>query len=77
MTKKKSQAKELISYGIGSMAGLGAMGAIGGIPGMPAAGKTLTTTVGAGLNIGAIGQMANIGLNIMPKTGKKSKKLKW
>ena len=75
MGKKKSQAKGLISYGIGSMAGLGAMGAISALPNMPAAGKTLTTTVGTGLNLGAIGQVANIGLNIFPKT--KSKKYKW
>ena len=61
----------MIGYGIGSMAGLGAIGAMGAIPGMPA--NTIGTTVGAGLNLGAVGQLANIGLNIMPKKDKKSK----
>ena len=74
MGKKKTSAKSLIGYGIGSMAGLGAMGAMSGIPGMPA--NNMTSMVGTGLTLGGIGQVANIGMNIMPSTSTKVKKKK-
>jgi len=80
MVKKKkvkklySNAKGLMGYGVGGMAGLGAMGAMGSIPGMPA--NTLTSTVGTGLNIGAIGGVAKIGLDMFSNDKRRVKKEK-
>ena len=75
MKKKKntlmSLAKDTVGLGVGSMVGIGAMGAISNVPGMPSQAGNVVGTASAGLNLANIGNMANIGMNIIPKTGKK------
>lgn len=61
----KNNVKDLMSTGIGGMAGLGAIGAMGAIPGMPA--NNVGATVGAGVNLANLGNVAKIGLNMIPK----------
>ena len=56
------------------MAGLGAMGAMSSLPGMPA--NSLTSTVGTGLNLGGIGQVAKIGLDMFSKNKEKKNPVK-
>lgn len=75
MTKKKKIMNDLLGTGIGGMAGLGAIGAMNSIPGMPA--NNVGNTVGAGVNIAAIGGLSNIAMSIIPKNGKSSKKRKY
>jgi len=78
MAKKKNKyvghAKDTMGVGVVSMAGLGAMGAIGSIPGMPAAAGTVTGIAGSGLALANVGQLAKVGMDIMPGTEKKKKK---
>ena len=69
MAKKKSLvklAKETVSIGVVSGAGLGAIGAIGATPGMPAAAGGVTQAAGAGLGLVGVGKMAEIGM-ALPK----------
>ena len=68
-------AKSTMGLGVGSMAGMGAMGAMTTLPGMPAAASGIAGTAGAGLSMLNIGNMAKIGMNIIPKD-KKSKNCK-
>lgn len=70
MVKKKKDtdlmgmAKESVGLGVGSMAGMGVMGAMSGIPGMPCAASGIPRTVGAGLGLLNVGQVAKIGMGI-------------
>ena len=71
-TKKKydyqmSNMKGLMGTGLAGMAGMGAIGAMNSIPGMPA--NNIGATVGAGVNLANIGNLAHIGMNIIPKDG--------
>lgn len=73
------QVKENLGVGIGSMAGMSVMGSMGAIPGMPA--NTITGTVGAGLGLANVGQLAKTGMGVVgmfantkTKKAKKSKK---
>lgn len=71
--KGRNNIKELIGTGVGGMAGLGAIGAMNSIPGMPA--NNVGATVGAGVSLANLGNVAKIGMNIIPS--KKSKKNKY
>ena len=68
----RDDVKELVGTGVAGMAGLGAIGTMGGIPGMPA--NNVGATVGAGVSLANISNVAKIGMNIIPRNGKKSKK---
>ena len=57
------QAKENMGVGVASMAGMGVMGSMGAIPGMPA--NTITGTVGAGLGLANVGQVAKTGMGVV------------
>ena len=76
MAKNKymKMAKGTVGLGVGSMAGMGVMGAMGSIPGMPAGTGAITGAVGSGLTLANVGNLAHIGMNIMPKTDKKHSK---
>lgn len=76
MAKKKTDmmglAKESVGLGVGSMAGMGAMGAMASIPGMPCAASGIPGTVGAGLGLLNVGQVAKIGMGIGNMMGEQS-----
>lgn len=61
------KVKKTIALGVGSMAGIGAMGAISNIPGMPAAAGNTLGIASSGINLANIGNLASIGMNIIPK----------
>jgi hypothetical protein len=65
--KYMNQAVGTAGLGIGSMAGLGAMGAMGSMPGMPAGGAATIGIASSGMQLANIGNLANIGMNIMPR----------
>ncbi len=74
MVKKNKyikHAKDTMGLGITSMAGLGAMGAMSSIPGMPAQAGNVTQVASAGLTLTNVGQLAKVGMDIMPNTKKK------
>lgn len=74
MTKKlMKNVKESMGLGIVSMAGMGAMEAMGSMPGMPA--TPIPSTVGAGLQLANIGQVATIGMSIGSMGTKKKGKI--
>jgi len=67
MASKKTlidHSKDTIGLGVTSMAGMGVMGGMAAIPGMPAAAGATVGTVGAGLNLANVGQMAKVGMAI-------------
>ena len=71
MVKKyMKMVKGTVGLGVGSMAGLGVIGSMGSIPGMPAGTGAITGAVGSGLTLANVGNLANIGMNIMPKIKK-------
>lgn len=70
----KKAMKNLISGGIATMGAGMALGTMDSMPGMPAQAKTTTGIVMTGMNLGNIGNLAKVGMNIMPKG---SKKMKW
>lgn len=61
----RNNIKGLIGTGIGGMAGLGAIGSMNSIPGMPA--NNIGSTVGAGVSLANLGNVARIGMNIIPR----------
>lgn len=71
MVKKNNDVKDLMSTGIGGMAGLGAIGAMGSLPGMPA--NNVGSLASAGVNLAMIGNVAKIGMNVIPKSSGKKK----
>jgi hypothetical protein len=72
MTKKLiKNVKDSMKLGIVSMAGMGAVGAMSGVPGMP--NTTIPSTVGAGMQLANIGQVANIGMGLAGSIGTKKK----
>ena len=77
MKKKNDMVKQTIGTGIASMAGMGAMGAMGSIPGMPAASGNVIGIAGSGLALANVGNVAKIGMNIIPKSKFNSKNFKW
>jgi len=69
MVKKyMKMVKGTVGLGVGSMAGMGVMGAMGSIPGMPA--NNVGSMASAGVGFANIGNMANIGMKIIPKIKK-------
>ena len=79
MSKNKyiKGAKDTMKVGITGMAGYGVFGAMGSIPGMPAEASAVTRVGGAGLQLAAVGQLAKVGLDIMPDDKKKKLKDKY
>ena len=72
--KYLGMAKSTMGLGITSMAGMSAMGAMSGMSGMPAAASGIVGTTSAAFGQANVGNLAHIGLNIMPKSkGKKNK----
>jgi len=88
MAKKKKQdmmdlTKETVGVGVGLMAGHGILGAMSGVPGMPSQATGAMKTVGTGLNLIGVGQMAKVGMGLgemmaeQVKPKGKSKKDDW
>jgi len=71
-TTGRNNVKDLMGTAVGGMAGLGALGAMNNIPGMPK--NNVTGLASTGVNLALIGNVANIGMNIIPKH-KKGKKV--
>jgi len=66
------QVKDTVKLGVGSMAGLSAVGAMGNLPGMPT--NQVASTTASAVNLANVGNLAKIGMNIIPKSkGKKWK----
>jgi hypothetical protein len=61
----RANMKDLMGTSIGGMAGLGAIGAMNGIPGMPA--NNVGGLASTGVNLALLGNVAKIGMNIIPK----------
>lgn len=71
--KLMEQAKGTLKLGTVTTVGSGVIGTIGGmVPGSEGS----VSTINAALNLSNIGNLANIGMNILPDE-KKKKKLKW
>jgi hypothetical protein len=65
------QIKNTIKTGMVGMVGLGALGSLGNVQGMPK--NDIVGIASAGVSIANLGNLANIGMNIMPKSNKKYK----
>jgi hypothetical protein len=76
MNKYTKMAKESVGLGVTSMAGGFALGSMAGIPGMPSQASNIESAGMAGLQLANIGNLARIGMNIMPGDSRKTKKQK-
>jgi len=77
MAKKKKQdmmdlTKETVGVGVGLMAGHGILGAMSGVPGMPSQATGAMKTVGTGLNLIGVGQMAKVGMGLTNMIGEQA-----
>lgn len=70
--RSKANIGGLLGTGIGGMAGLGAIGTMGNIPGMPA--NNVGQLASTGVNLALLGNVAKIGMNIIPRKKLKGKK---
>lgn len=66
---KQGSVKDLMGTAVGGMAGLGAIGAMNTIPGMPK--NNVGGLASTGVNLALLGNVAKIGMNVIPhKKGK-------
>ena len=73
--KYNKMVKNTMSLGMSTMAGGFALGTMANMPGMPAEAKGTANIAMTGMNLANIGNLANVGMNIMPTS--KGKKSKW
>lgn len=74
MKKAKKQIRNTVALGVGSMAGSYALGVMGNLPGMPS--NNVTGIANASLGLANVGGLANIGMNVMPRSKKRRSKKK-